>query len=128
MTYPDGTVLLLTPHTDELKHQWGSRQTVYIRNHPTKDCQWRGTNGSIVRDSQIDYLKGSGAIAELLLPSTMPINKADLVFVLADLEPLGNYADEAEEAREQQLAEDRIRVTIRTHKSINWDWTSNEAH
>jgi len=128
MTRPDDTVVLFTPHTDELKHQWGSRQTVYIRNHPTVDCQWRGTDGSIVRDSLIDYWNGSGAITELLSPRTMPINTADLVFALSDLEPLGSYADEAEEAREQQLAEDRIRATLRTHKDIDWDWTSHEAH
>lgn len=117
MAYPDGTVVLLTP-TD------GTRQVVYIRNHPTSDCQWRGTDGSHVRDSQIDNWSTCGAITELLSPSTMPVSFRDLAFTLVELEPLGSYSDEAEEHRDQMDAEDRVCDAIAFHRNIEWEFTS----
>lgn len=117
MTYPTGTVVLLTP-TD------GTRQVVYIRNHPSVDCQWRGTDGSHVRDSQISNWAVVHGIRELLSPTTMPIDTADLTFSLAELTPLGSGYRDEEGYKAQVTAEGRIRAirdAIRAHHDIDWE-------
>ncbi len=45
---PDGSVV-------------ADRDVVYIKNHPSKTAQWRGTNGGYVGDWRVDQALAEGA-------------------------------------------------------------------
>lgn len=63
---PDDTVVIVAPSDSK---PWPNRRTVaYIRNHPGRDTQWRGTDGSHMWDQQITEMLAQPGRCRIILP------------------------------------------------------------